>query len=131
MTGSGALSSPWRNPKIILILLSVFLCGAVAGIVGMRISQRWTVSAKQMPYYKEGGREISLQRFRKELDLTNEQAAEIEVILDDFMMYYQTLQAQMDEVRTHGKDRIETLLDDKQRAKFNKMLNELQTKRIH
>ena len=100
MTGSGA-SSPWRNPKIILILLSVFVCGAVAGIVGMRISQR-TVSAKQMPYYREGGREISLQRFRKELDLTNEQAAEIEVILDDFMMYYQTLQAQMDEVRTHG-----------------------------
>ena len=129
MTGSGA-SSPWRNPKIILILLSVFLCGAVAGVVGMRISQR-TVSAKQMPYYREGGREISLQRFRKELDLTNEQAAEIEVILDDFMMYYQTLQAQMDEVRTHGKDRIETLLDDKQRAKFNKMLNELQTKKIH
>ncbi len=130
MTGSSAASSPWRNPKIILILLSVFLCGAVAGIVGMKISQR-TVSAKQLPYYKEGGREISLQRFRKELDLTNEQAAEIEVILDDFMMYYQTLQAQMDEVRAHGKDRIQTLLDDKQRAKFNRMLNELQTKRIH
>jgi hypothetical protein len=130
MNGSSASSSPWRNPKIILILLSVFVCGAVAGIVGLRISQR-TVSAKQMPYYKEGGREISLQRFRKELDLTNEQAAEIEVILDDFMMYYQTLQAQMDEVRTHGKDRIQTLLNDKQKAKFNRMLNELQTKRIH
>lgn len=130
MTGSGASTSPWRNPKIILILLSVFLCGAVAGVVGLRISQR-TVSAKQMPYYKEGGREISLQRFRKELDLTNDQAAEIEVILDDFMMYYQTLQAQMDEVRAHGKDRIQTLLDDKQRAKFNRMLNDLQTKRIH
>lgn len=130
MTGSSASSNPWRNPKIILILLSVFLCGAVAGIVGMRFSQR-TVSAKQTPYYKEGGREISLQRFRKDLDLTNEQAAEIEVILDDFMMYYQTLQAQMDEVRAHGKDRIQTLLDDKQRAKFNRMLNDLQTKKIH
>ena len=130
MTGSGASSSPWRNPKIVLILLSVFLCGAVAGVVSMRISQK-TVSAKQLPYYKEGGREISLQRFRKELDLSNEQAAEIEVILDDFMMYYQTLQAQMDEVRAHGKDRIQTLLDDKQRAKFNRMLNEMQAKQIH
>ena len=130
MTGSGASSSPWRNPKIVLILLSVFLCGAVAGVVGMRISQK-TVSAKQLPYYKEGGREISLQRCRNELDLSNEQAAEIEVILDDFMMYYQTLQAQMDEVRAHGKDRIQTLLDDKQRAKFNRMLNEMQAKQIH
>ncbi|MEP7363213.1 MAG: hypothetical protein ABI972_08155 [Acidobacteriota bacterium] len=129
MTGSSASSSPWRNPKIVLILLSVYLCGAVSGIVGLRISQR-TVSAKQMPYYKEGGREISLQRFRKELDLTNEQAAEIEVILDDFMGYYQTLQAQMDEFRAFGKDRIATILDEKQRAKFDKMLNELQTKRI-
>lgn len=130
MTGSSASSSPWRNPKIVLMLLSVFLCGAVTGIVAMRVSQR-TVSAKQMPYYKEGGREISLQRFKKELDLTNEQAAEIEVILDDFMMYYQTLQAQIDEVRSNGKDRIEAILNDKQRGKFNKMLNELQTKKLH
>ena len=129
MTGSSASPSPWRNPKIVLLLLSVFVCGAVAGVVGMRISQR-TVSAKQIPYYKESEREISLQRFKKELDLTSEQPAEIEVILDDFMMYYQTLQAQMDEVRSHGKDRIETILDERQRAKFNKMLSELQTKRI-
>jgi len=131
MAGLGASTSPWRNPKIVLMLLSVFACGAVTGIVAMRVSQR-TVSAKQTPVYREGGREISLQRFKKELDLSNEQAAEIEVILDDFMMYYQTLQAQIDEVRSNGKDRIQAILDDKQRAKFNKMLNELQTtKKLH
>lgn len=131
MAGLGASTSPWRNPKIVLMLLSVFACGAVTGVVAMRVSQR-TVSAKQTPVYREGGREISLQRFKKELDLSNEQAAEIEVILDDFMMYYQTLQAQIDEVRSNGKDRIQAILDDKQRAKFNKMLNELQTtKKLH
>ena len=110
---------------------SLFACGAVTGVVAMRVSQR-TVSAKQTPVYREGGREISLQRFKKELDLSNEQAAEIEVILDDFMMYYQTLQAQIDEVRSNGKDRIQAILNDEQRAKFNKMLNELQTtKKLH
>jgi len=127
MTGHGA--SPWRNPQVLLILFLVFLSGAAAGVLGMRFSQR-PVAAKNMPYWKEGGKEISMQRFRKELDLTPRQAAEIEVILDDFMMYYQTLQAQIDEVRAHGKDRIQHILDEKQRDKFSRMLSELQAKQL-
>jgi uncharacterized membrane protein len=121
--------SPWRNPQVLLILFLVFLSGAASGVVGMRLAQR-PVAAKSMPYWKEGGKEISLQRFRKELDLTDAQAAEIEVILDDFMMYYQTLQAQIDEVRAHGKERIQRILNEKQRDKFSRMLSDLQAKQL-
>ena len=127
MIGPGA--SPWRNPQVLLILFLVFLSGAAAGVVAMRVAQR-PVAAKNMPYWKEAGKEISMQRFRKELDLTPQQAAEIEVILDDFMMYYQTLQAQIDEVRAHGKDRIQNILNEKQRDKFSRMLSELQAKQL-
>jgi hypothetical protein len=51
------------------------------------------------------------------------------VILDDFVMYMQMLQAQMDEVRANGKERILRVLDEKQRDKFEKMLGGLQQAR--
>ncbi len=86
---------------------------------------------KPGPYWQEGGREISLQRFKKELDLTPQQATEIETVLDDFVMYYQTLQAQMDDVRATGKNRILKLLREDQKQKFVRMLNDLQAKQIH
>jgi Spy/CpxP family protein refolding chaperone len=64
------------------------------------------------------------------LKLTPQQAEEIGTILDDFMMYYQTLQAQMDEVRASGKDRILKILTPEQREKFGRMLSELQARQI-
>ena len=120
---------PWKNPRIIYTLLFVFLSGAVAGAVSARFSMS-PERHKQGPFWKEGGREISLQRFKKELDLTAEQATEIETVLDDFVMYYQTLQAQMDDVRATGKNRILKLLREDQKQKFVRMLNDLQAKQI-
>lgn len=115
---------PWRNPKVLSLLLLVFLTGSAAGALGFRLVNRQ--AAKAGPSWKEGGREISLQRFRAGLDLTNDQASEVEVVLDDFMMYYQTLQAQMDEVRANGKERIMRILNEPQREKFKSMMSELQ-----
>ena len=45
-------------------------------------------------------------------------------------MYYQTLQAQMDEVRSHGKDRIQQVLNTDQKKKFDQMVNTLKDKQI-
>jgi len=120
---------PWKNPRIIYTLLFVFLSGAVAGAVSVKFGMSLE-RHKPGPFWKEGGREISLQRFRKELDLTPQQAAEIERVLDDFVMYYQTLQAQMDDVRATGKNRILKLLREDQQQKFVRMLSDLQAKQL-
>jgi hypothetical protein len=120
---------PWKNPRIIYTLLFVFLSGAVAGAVSARLGMSLE-RHKPGPFWKEGGREISLQRFKKELDLTPQQAAEIERVLDDFVMYYQTLQAQMDDVRATGKNRILKLLREDQQQKFVRMLSDLQAKQL-
>jgi DNA-binding MarR family transcriptional regulator len=80
--------------------------------------------------WREGGKEISLDRFRKELSLSPAQAKQMETILDDFFGYYQTLQAQMDEVRASGKARILSTLNEEQRKKFEKMMSDLQAKQI-
>jgi hypothetical protein len=121
--------SPWRNPRVVFIVVLIFLTGSAAGALGMRYSLRSQIQ-KPAPSWKEGGKEISLKQFKKELNLSPDQAVEIETILDDFMMYYQTLQAQMDEVRASGKDRILRILKPEQQEKFTRMLSELQARQI-
>lgn len=125
----GGCPPPWRDPRVIGLILLVFLCGSAAGALGARYRYR-QIAQKPMAAWKEAGKEISLQKFRKELSLTDGQAKEIELVLDDFMMYYQTLQAQMDEVRASGKERIIRVLDAGQREKFDRMMTELQNRQI-
>ena len=120
---------PWKNPRIVYTLFFVFLSGAVVGAVSARFGMS-SERHRPGPFWNEGGREISLQRFKKELDLTTQQAGEIETVLDDFVMYYQTLQAQMDDVRATGKNRILKLLREDQKQKFVRMLSDLQAKQI-
>jgi len=118
----------WQNPRIVLLLSLVFLCGAVSGALVFRLAFAPVSAAKVGPYWEKGGREISLQRFKKELNLTPAQADEIESVLDDFVMYYQMLQSQMEEVRGNGKSRIVQALNPDQRQKFERMLDEMQSK---
>lgn len=119
----------WKNPRVLLILLLVFLTGAAMGMLGMSlINHRW-IHPVQVSW-KEGGKEISLERFRKELNLSPSQAEQLESVLDDFFMYYHTLQAQLDEVRANGKNRILRILNDEQKHKFNRMISELQSKQL-
>ena len=122
--------SPGRNPKIVGILLLVFLSGSGAGAFGLRYFYRQQSKNVNSPYWREGGKDISLQKFRKELDLSEDQAKEVELVLDDFMKYYQTLQAQMDEVRANGKERILQILNPGQKERFGRMMSDLQSKQI-
>ena len=121
----------WQNSRIVLLLSLVFLCGAVSGALVFRLAFASPSSPKVGPYWEKGGREISLQRFKKELNLTSTQADEIESVLDDFVMYYQMLQSQMEEVRGNGKSRIVQALNPDQRQKFERMLDEMQSKMQH
>jgi Spy/CpxP family protein refolding chaperone len=126
---TGPTSGFWRNWRVILTLLAVFLAGAAVGAWSMRYGI-YHLPRGQGPYWKEGGKEISLQRFKRELDLTPEQAAQMESVLDDFVLYYQTLQTQMDEVRASGKERIVRILNPEQRKKFDRLMADLQARRL-
>lgn len=125
----GERRATWQNPRVLCILLLVFLCGATAGALTVRLGAS-PPTRRAGPYWKEAGKEISLERFRKELDLTPEQARQMEAELDDFMMYYQMLQAQMDEMRSNGKARVLRILNGDQKKKFEKMLSDLQSKQL-
>lgn len=120
--------APWANPRILYTLLAVFLSGAAAGALAMRLSTP-PERHKGGPWWREGGREISLQRFKNELELTPDQTVEMERVLDDFMMFYQTLQAQMEDVRATGKQRILRILKDDQKQRFEKLIGDIQSRK--
>ena len=120
----------WRNPRILLVLFLVFLCGALSGALVMR-----SVSNPAAPspavYWTKGGKESTLRHFERELDLSPEQSKAIEAVLDDFMMYIHSLQSQMDEVRANGKSGIMNVLDLEQQRKFEQLLREFPLKEVH
>jgi hypothetical protein len=119
-------SAPWKNPQILVTLACVFLCGAVSGALVYRAASQ---SVKAVSW-NEPNKDVTLKRLQKELSLTPEQTVEIETVLDDFTMYYQMLQAQMDEVRATGKSRMDQLLTEEQRKKFNRIMSDFRERQI-
>jgi hypothetical protein len=120
--------APWQSPSILFTLFCVFLAGAATGAITMRFG---FPPEKHKPglAWNEAGREFSLHKFKKELDLSPSQTEEFERIIDDFMTYYQVAQAQMEDVRATGKSRILKILREDQKVKFEKMMSDAHGKR--
>lgn len=109
----------WHHPRIVSLLLLVFLCGAAAGALTVRLV-RVQAAPPSITNWNTGNRDMSLEWFRKELDVTDAQAREIETVIDDYVMYYQNLQGQMDDFRAEGFKSIMKVLTPEQREKFEK-----------
>ncbi|HWR53878.1 MAG TPA: hypothetical protein VN428_22395 [Bryobacteraceae bacterium] len=121
---------PWRNPRIALTLFLVFLAGFSAGLAVFSLgAQRWMRGAEAAPQWRDTGdpgRQALLNRFKSELSLTPDQTRQLESVLDDYFTYYHTLQAQLDDVRASGRDRILRLLDNGQKRRFEQLMDEVQ-----
>jgi hypothetical protein len=124
------------NPRIVITLAGVFLAGVGTGMLGMRYGLHGFLHADapatQQPALKPPDQQAEVERFRNELNLTPEQTEKLAAILTDYQHYYQSVQDQIeqmrlrdqiDDLRATGKDRILEILDDDQRAKFEKMTN--------
>jgi Spy/CpxP family protein refolding chaperone len=116
----------WRNPRILALLLLIFLCGALAGAITVRagLHERLHRNAS-LPYWQSGKQEFSYETLRKELNLTPDQTDRLKVILDDFVKYHDDLQAQIEDVRATGRNRIIQILTPEQREKFERLSQQL------
>jgi len=111
-------AAAWQSSRLTCIttITLVFLSGAIAGAVAMNLgAHKWM--HRSVPFYTEGGKDVWLQRWKRDLKLTPEQSQEMAVILDDFGMYYRN-------VLSDGKARILRILDDDQKRRFDKLLEE-------
>src|ERR1700685_837741 len=116
--------APWQNPRILSTLILVFLAGGASGALWMQLDlhkRLHGVSAASREPSRGSGSGINLQRFQSELNLSTAQSEKIALVLDDFSLYYQSLQDQADDLRATGKTRILQILDPNQRDKFEKL----------
>jgi hypothetical protein len=125
------MSSSRQNPRIIGTLVVVFLAGAAVGALSMQMGlheklHRTVSAATAPPARKDSTNDAVVQRFKTELNLSGDQTEKIALVLNDYREYYQSLQDQVDDVRSTGKTRIMQILDDQQRAKFEKIMGNLQ-----
>lgn len=116
----------WHNPRVLLFILLIFLTGFSAGAFVTRLVTGLPASRAAAPSWREGGREVTIDVLKRELQLSPEQSAEVETVLDDFVMYYQNLQGQMDDWRVEAKKRIQRILSPEQRKKFDKFMGQMQ-----
>jgi hypothetical protein len=106
------------NPKLAcaLTLGLVFLVGATAGamVMDLRVHSRRTPD-----FDTPAGKIAYFERMQKELDLTPAQSEQIQSVLNDFWQYYRT-------VLSDSKQRVEQLLTEEQRRKFERILQQQQ-----
>jgi len=115
----------WQNTRIVTTLLLVFLAGATAGAVSMKLGFHNWLHRSGPAGPREPARDAVVQRFRTELQLSSAQTDQIAVVLEDYRKYYQTVQDQLEDIRATCKGQIMRILDPEQRVKFEKMMAEL------
>ena len=118
--------APWQHPKVIVTLLLVFAAGALTGALGMRLGLHERLHPiTAVASSKEASRDAVIQNFKTKLDLSPDQASQIAAFLDDYRHYYESLEDQLDDLRSTGKKNILAILHPDQREKFEKMMVEL------
>ena len=107
------------DPKVacMVTLTLVFLCGAAAGAVAMNFGVHNRLH--QPSFDTAAGRELYFSRMKRELNLTPAQQEQMESILNDFWQYYRT-------VLSDSKIKVEQILNEEQRRKFERILQERQ-----
>ena len=113
-------SRSW-NPKLAcaVALSLVFLCGAASGalVMDFRVHNRIRPSASDAVAIKA----MNFEQMQRDLSLSPAQAEQIQSVLSDFWQYYRT-------VLSDSKQRVEQLLTEEQKQKFEKMLQQPQAK---
>jgi Spy/CpxP family protein refolding chaperone len=115
----------WQNPRILTTLVLVFLTGAMAGAIGMRAGLHEQLHRSVVRYWRGDRAEFSYEQLQKELNLTPEQSDRLKTILDDFVKYHEDLEAQIEDVRATGRNRIVQILTPEQRKRFEQLSNQL------
>ncbi len=114
----------WSNPRVLSILALVFLAGVFTGGAAMEYGLHKRFHSDSA--FGKANREELLNRCRRELNLSDDQARQVAEIIDNTASYYQTLQDQLSDVKADSLSKIKALLNDEQKQKFEHMVNQLQ-----
>jgi hypothetical protein len=107
------------DPKVacVVTLTLVFLCGAAAGALAMNLGVHGWLH--QPAFDTPAGKAAYFARVQRELNLSPQQAEQMRTVLNDMWQYYRI-------VVTDSKSRVDQLLTEEQRRKFDRLLAEHQ-----
>jgi hypothetical protein len=113
----------WSNPRVLLTLTLIFLCGTAFGVV-LAGSYYRSLRPPQaaVPSAIERARHVGLSNLKLKLNLTPSQEQTVMKILDDYGKFYQNIEDEREDVAQDGKKRILEVLTPEQRKLFNEMV---------
>ena len=114
-----------QRKRAALFLVLVFLCGLLAGAVATNLwvdREPGTVRFR-MDSPSSSRRQRAVERFARRLNLTPEQATQLNQILDEVRDAYQEQELVIERLRQEAPARIREILDDEQKAEFDEMLS--------
>jgi hypothetical protein len=109
----------WANPKVLTVLLLIFICGGAVGSA----ATRWYLHAR-MPQQHASHVQIDgigLDKLKADLNLTPEQEKIVMKELDDYAKYYQNIEDEREDVALHGLRRIFQILTPEQQKRFREL----------
>lgn len=111
-------SRAW-DPRLVgvVTLALIFLCGAAAGALAMNLGVHKAMH--QPAFDTPEGKVRYFERLEKQLDLTPAQSEQMQSVLNDFWQYYRS-------VLSDSKSRVEQILTEPQRRKFERLLQDSQ-----
>jgi Spy/CpxP family protein refolding chaperone len=127
------MSENSARQKAALWVAAVFLLGAaLGGVVGYTFGHH-RVSAANAPPTELERRARRVEQITQELTLTSQQRQQLDAILSQLHAEYKTLHeqsdAQIDQARQRGRNRIREILTPEQRPKFEAFLKRLDEER--
>jgi hypothetical protein len=111
------------NPRVIAILAVIFFCGAAFGAVGTNLYLHRFFAPVKGPSFAYQGRRITMEQMQHDLDLSADQRETIKLILDDYAKYFLNLEDQRQTLYESGRLKILDVLNDQQKAKFERLLH--------
>ncbi len=118
---------------VALYMALVFACGGVVGAFAFRLYTVSGVSANVGQRNPEEFRKRFMADLKSRLQLNDDQAAKLGVIMDETRMRVRaarvTIEPELQKIRDDQKQRISELLTPDQQAEWQKILDERQRKR--
>jgi Spy/CpxP family protein refolding chaperone len=121
---------PPERKRAALYIVLIFLCGVFTGTAAMNLWMNWgprSVSARADSQPRSPQRIV--EKFTKELDLSPEQAKQLNDILDETHKAYREHESQIEAIRQQGRARIREILNDEQKAKYEQILAGIEQRR--
>jgi Spy/CpxP family protein refolding chaperone len=113
----------------------IFVLGAAVGALSGYGYARWSVSAARAPRSEPERRQQRVEQLTKELNLTVEQAKELDQILMQRHVEVKAVrdpaEMQVEQIRQKGREQIRAILAPEQKPKFEEFLKRLDEERKH